>query len=107
MAHELGHIFLAHAARSGYHTLRYFGSLTQGEREADQFASRLLMPSCVIWGLGLHTSEEIAAAAGVSRIAARERAERMQLLYRRGKFLTEELERAVYNNFADYIARNR
>lgn len=107
IAHELGHIFLSHAASSGYHALTLGGAVPRTEREADQFASRLLMPSCVIWGLGLHTAEEIARAAGVSSIAARERAERMSVLYRRGKFLTEEAERSVFMNFADYIERCR
>lgn len=28
--------------------------------EADMFAARLLCPSCVLWGLNLHTADEIA-----------------------------------------------
>jgi hypothetical protein len=35
--------------------------------------------------------------------AATYRAQRMELLYKRNKFLTSQLERKVYSNFEDFI----
>lgn len=107
IAHELGHIFLSHAARSGYRTDSPRRRSARHEYEADLFASRLLMPSCVIWGMGLRSAEEIERAFCVSRIAARARAARMSVLYKRGKFLNSEKERRVFANFAEYIAHSR
>lgn len=39
--------------------------------------------------------------------AAYHSAGRMKELYRRDKFLTSPLERAVFENFRDYITNNR
>lgn len=107
IAHELGHIFLGHALVKGYARTNRFVIKPQTESEADVFASRLLCPAVVLWGLNLHTADEIAAACNVSRTAARIRAERMRELYRRDKFLTSPLERAVYARFEEFIKNNR
>ena len=77
------------------------------ERQANQFAARVLAPACVLWGLDLHSADEIAAACGISRAAAAFRAERMQELYRRGKFLTAPQERRVYRQFENFISQGR
>lgn len=107
VAHELGHIFLGHQLISGYHARTFDVSRPQIEQEADMFAARLLAPSCVIWGLDLHTPEEIAVACKISFSAAHNRAERMKTLYSRNKFLTAPIEKRVYDNFAEYIQKNR
>lgn len=61
----------------------------------------------VLWGLGLHTADEIAAACNVSPAAARIRADRMKELYTRGRFLSSPLERRVYERFQNFIENNR
>lgn len=105
VAHELGHIILGHIAP---------GLVTVANREpapndspeetaANQFAARLLAPACVLWGLGLHTPEEIAGVCHISNQAARFRAERMGELYRRDKFLSSPLERRLYQQFLPFI----
>ena len=72
-----------------------------------EFTSNLLAPACVLWGLDIHTAEEISALCHISRQAAEFRAERMELLYERGKFLTSPLEQQVYDQFAPFIQEFR
>lgn len=106
-AHELGHILLGHVGR---YELVNREPTTQDnpiEQEANVFASRLLAPACVLWGCGARTPEQIAELCDISRLAAKFRAERMEVLYRRNKFLTSPLERQVYQQFADYIAAHK
>lgn len=107
IAHELGHIFLGHKLIGNNVLQKFDVSKPEIEQEADVFASRLLAPACVLWGLNLHTAEEIAAACNITISAARARAERMKVLYRRGKFLTSPLEKRVYKQFEDYIKSKR
>lgn len=107
IAHELGHILLGHPTREGYHARTIDKDRPQIESEADIFASRLLAPACVIWGLNLHTAEEISKACNISMFAAKIRAERMYVLYNRGKFLISPLERKVYEQFKGFIDNNR
>jgi len=104
VAHELGHIFLGHKLVKGkIARTKTFATRPEIEREADMFASRLLCPACVLWALDLHAPEEISQACKVSYTSAKIRAERMELLYTRNKFLTHPLEREVYQLFQDYI----
>lgn len=107
VAHELGHIFLGHELRKGYHARTFDLTKPAIEQEADVFASRLLAPACVIWGLGLHNTEDIAKLCDISISAARIRAERMKILYDRNKFLTSPLEQQVYKNFEEFIKINK
>ena len=107
IAHELGHIFLGHPLRLGYHARTIDTDKPETEKQADMFAIRLLAPACVIWGLGLHTAEEIQKYFNISYSAAKVRASRMQILYERNKFLLSELERKVYANFEEYISTHR
>ena len=102
IAHELGHIFLGHELK-GAHQRTFAKVRPQEEIDADTFAVRLLAPACVLWGLNLHTSEEIAEVCGISKAAAINRAKRMEVLYERNKFLTSPLERKVYETFKNYI----
>lgn len=100
--HELGHYVLGHLGDT---------PLSRSEREckpeeetaADRFAADMLMPACVLWGLGIHTAEDIARVCGVSIQAARIRAERMEVLYRRNMFLSHPLERQVFQQFKPWI----
>lgn len=100
--HELGHYVLGHLGDT---------PLSRSEREckpeeetaADRFAADMLMPACVLWGLGIHTEEDIARVCGVSMQAARIRAERMEVLYRRNMFLSHPLERQVFQQFKPWI----
>lgn len=109
IAHEVGHIILGHVEP---------GNCTIANREprpgdapeeqtANQFAARLLAPACVLWGLNVHTPEEIMQLCRISRQAAEFRALRMDELYRRNKFLVSPIERAVYEQFQPFIRESR
>lgn len=103
VAHELGHIFLGHELKNGKHLRTFDLSKPERETEADMFAARLLAPACVLWGLDLHTQEEISKVCDISLTAAANRAKRMDVLYKRNKFLVSPLERQVYENFKGFI----
>lgn len=77
------------------------------EQEANVFAARILAPACVLWGINARTPEDIMRICNISREAAEYRAVRMIELYKRNKFLTSQLERRVYMQFQDYIAKNK
>lgn len=107
IAHELGHIFLGHALVKGYHARTFDTEKPQVEVAADIFASRLLAPACVLWGLDIHTAEDIAKVCDISRTAAQIRSERMEVLYKRKKFLTSPLERQVFERFKNFIQQSK
>lgn len=108
VAHELGHIFLGHDLKKGYHArTQMFDVRPEIERDADMFAARLLCPACVLWALDLHTADDIARTCRVSHTVAKIRADRMDRLYKRNKFLASPLEREVYDNFGDFIKSSR
>ena len=77
------------------------------EREANVFASRLLAPACVLWALDVKTPEQIAALCRISHQSASFRAERMQILYQRNRFLSSPLERKVYEQFTEFIRHQK
>lgn len=104
IAHELGHILLGHVGRHQLVNREPDPGDNPIEQEANVFASRLLAPACVLWGCGARTPDEIMKLCSISRQAAEFRATRMEKLYRRSRFLTSPLERAVYEQFAEYIA---
>jgi len=106
-AHELGHILLGHVGRYQLVNREPSAQDNPVEQAANVFASRLLAPACVLWGCNARTPEQIASLCDISLQAAQFRAERMELLYRRNKFLTSPLERQVYQQFADYIATHK
>ena len=104
IAHELGHIFLGHISllnRSD--SENEYKEKPEEETQADMFAARLLAPACVLWGLHLHSANDISQICNISYQAATYRAQRMELLYKRNKFLTSQLERKVYSNFENFI----
>ena len=105
VAHEIGHIVLGHV-QPGEHTQQNREPQPGDspiEQAANRFAADLLAPACVLWGLDLHRAEDIARACKISIQAARFRAERMEILYQRNKFLLHPLERAVYKQFEQSI----
>jgi Zn-dependent peptidase ImmA (M78 family) len=103
IAHELGHIFLGHELSNGNRGRTFIARKPQEESQADAFAARLLSPACVLWGLNLRTTDEIAEACGISIAEAKKRAERMTELYERQKFLTAPLEKKLYEQFKAFI----
>lgn len=107
IAHELGHIFLGHELVKGYHRRTFNSDKPQSEKEADMLAARLLAPACVLWGLDLHTTEDIANVCNISMAAAKARAGRMAVLYERQKFLASPIEQKVFDQFRDYIIKTR
>lgn len=62
------------------------------EYEAERFAIGILAPACVLWGLNIHTAaEEISKLCNISITAARIRAQRMELLYKREQEFLEDV----------------
>ena len=102
IAHELGHILLGHILVSGT-KYRTFAKRDEEEQEADMFAARLLAPACVLHELQILTPEQIAKACNISMPAAKNRAERMQVLEARNKYYLHPLERRVREQFEDFI----
>lgn len=109
IAHELGHYLLGHVRPGQVTTINREPDPgdSPAERQANQFAARILAPACVLWGLDLHSADVIAETCGISMQAAAFRAERMQELYRRGKFLTAPQEKQVYRQFENFISQGR
>lgn len=106
-AHELGHILLGHVGK--YELVNREPSAMDNpiEQAANVFASRLLAPACVLWALDLHTPEEIARLCKISYQSAAFRAERMEILYKRDKFLTSPFEERVYDQFKPFIFKTK
>lgn len=117
IAHELGHILLGHVGLYDLINREPSSEDNPIEQAANVFASRLLAPACVMWGLNVHTSEEIMRYCNLTYSAAAFRAERMEQLYSREKefiqnrgkscFLMSPLEKKVYQQFSDFIRENR
>ena len=108
IAHELGHILLGHRlSLDKYIGRRSFCKKPPAEKQADMFAVRLLCPACVIWGLGLSSPQEIAEYCRVEMWIAEQRFERMKILNTRGKYLTDPVERELYEKYSKYIEEAR
>lgn len=103
IAHELGHILLGHVGEYKLVNREPNPMDTPIEQAANVFASRLLAPACVLWALDAKTPEEIADLCDISYQAAYFRAERMRVLYQRNLFLKSVLEKAVYQQFENFI----
>lgn len=106
-AHELGHILLGHVGKYRLVNREPSPQDNPVEQAANVFAIRLLAPACVLWALNARTPEEIADICQISHQAAKFRAERMEILYERGKFLSSPLERKVYEQFSEFIDRQK
>lgn len=115
IAHELGHIILHDG--NGLYNREPSKNDVPIEQEANVFASRLLAPACVLWGLRVNSARQISKLCNISMQSAEFRLLRLQELYEREKhfmqkynkscFLMSPLERAVYKQFSDYIKNNR
>lgn len=115
VAHELGHILLHNG--NGMYNREPSVNDNPIEQEANVFASRLLAPACVLWGLGVTTAQQISNLCNISMQSAEFRMERMNLLYARESehlkkygrscFLLSPKEQAVYNQFLSYIKENK
>ena len=100
VAHELGHIFLNHElVHIKYSHTQQIKTTPASEKQANQFATRLLCPACVLWAYGLYTEEDIARCCRVDGKIALERAKRMKTLVKRNKFLTSPIEKRLYYEF--------
>lgn len=106
-AHELGHILLGHVGKYELVNREPSPSDNPIEQAANVFASRLLAPACVLWGCGVTSPEQIVQLCDISPQAAKFRAERMEILYQRNKFLASPLEREVYKQFSEYIETHK
>ena len=106
-AHELGHILLGHVGKYNLVNREPSPDDNPIEHEANVFASRLLAPACVLWALDAWTAEAIMVLCDISYQAASFRAERMEVLRQRNKFLSSPLERKVYQQFSEFIDRLR
>ncbi len=104
--HELGHYLLGHL---GDEPLSRSESECRPEEEqaADKFAIDMLAPACILWGLNLHTEEDIARICNISMQSAQIRAERMKVLYKRNMFLFHPLERTVFHQFEEFVKQNK
>ena len=110
IAHELGHICLGHLLENQQQfeiEYRTFLKRNIEEQSADMFSARLLAPACVLWGLNLHTPEEIQHRCNISWSAAVNRAKRMTILYKRDLFLSSPLERQVFKQFYPFIEEHK
>lgn len=100
--HELGHYLLGHLGDTPL-SRSYDSIRPEEEQAADRFATDVLMPACALWGLNIHTPEDIASLCNVSMQAAQIRARRMEELYRRNMFLSHPLERQVFQQFQHFF----
>ncbi len=113
LAHELGHVFLGHELdgrgvfprQSVPEGVRRPGGAPL-ERDADMFATRTLSPACVLWGLSMTEPEDIARLCEVPIDIAQARARRLRFLLQRDCFLRSRSERALFYQFAGFIAAN-
>lgn len=115
IAHELGHFFLHEG--NCIQCREPSPNDNPKEHEANVFASRLLAPACVLWGVGAKSPEQIAKLCDITISSATFRADRMNILYSREKdfilkhgkscFLMSKLEQRVYTQFEDFIIHNK
>ena len=115
VAHELGHILLHNG--QGIYNREPSEKDIPIEAEANVFASRILAPACVLWGIGVTSAKQISEICNISMQSAEFRFKRLSELYEREKqfmqeynkscFLMSPLERAVYNQFLDYINKHK
>lgn len=92
ICHEFGHIILQH-----------FYKGEKLEKEANMFASRILMPMLLIKELDIYTSEELSKLCDVSIEAATYRLKRFNEIKGRERFYTNPLEQELYKQLKPFI----
>lgn len=107
VAHEIGHIMLRHIGDGQCTRINREPAEADApeETQANQFAARILAPAWVLHSIHALTPAEIAGVCEISMTAASFRAQRMELLEQRGRYLSHPLERQVAKQFDSYIAR--
>lgn len=93
IAHEIGHIVLDH----------FNFPIINREQEANMFATRILMPMCVLYECKIKSPEQLSKMCFVTLTTAQFRFERLQLLKLRNKFYTDENEKRLFKAFKKYI----
>ncbi len=93
IAHEIGHIILNH----------FSAPIENREQEANMFATRLLMPMCVIHECKVSSAKELSKLCEVSEISANYRYNRLELVKKRNKFYTDPNEEKVKVQFESFI----
>jgi Zn-dependent peptidase ImmA (M78 family) len=108
IAHEIGHVALEHIFETPLlmREQSEFSFTALQEYQAERFAINLLSPACVLWGLDLHSPQDISLTCNISLKSAKKRAKRMKELYNRNKFLTSPLEQEVFAQFKGFIESN-
>lgn len=93
VAHEIGHILLQH----------FEHDTLSREKEANMFASRLLMPMTTLKECNVCDEKEVEALCFVSLQAAKYRYQRLQEVLPRNKFYTDANESALKTQFYGFI----
>ena len=93
IAHEIGHIVMQHFANMS----------PSREKEANMFASRLLMPMCVLYECNINSYTELKQMCNVNENLAEYRYNRLIMLKERNKFYTDKLELVVKSQFDAFI----
>lgn len=96
ICHEMGHIILQHI---------YKGAKL--EKEANMFASRILMPMLLIKELNINSSEELAKICDVSLEAANFRLKRFNEIKGRERFYTNPREQQLYQQLKEFINKRK
>ncbi len=94
-AHEMGHIVLHKVYRDS----------DKLEKEANIFASRILMPMVLIKELEIRSPQELSDLCDVSIQSAEIRLKRFDDIKGREKFYTNPLEIKLYNNLKPFIEK--
>lgn len=104
LAHELGHCILGHPLDNiQFRTNEFYDSKQALEAEANVFARDLLMPAVVLAKMDIHNVDEIVKLCKVSNQSATIRAERLAKLYERNMFCKHPYEKAIVEQFKEYI----
>ncbi len=105
LAHEIGHMYLQHNLYKPKDRIiqPVFRSYPSAEKQANMFAERLLCPSCVLAALDPQSPEEIVELCHVELSVAKRRYKRMLELNNRNKYLTDPLEKELYELFLPFI----
>lgn len=95
ICHEIGHIMLNH----------FNVPIENREQEANMFAARILMPICVLYECKVSSVKEIEFLCNVSKISAKYRFNRLQILRKRQAFYSDQNEIIVKKQFQPFITQ--